>query len=330
VKTPRLRYSVSLAAVALTAVLSSFLASADIPPSGSGGVKGNGALNRVAVWSGFSTLSSSASLTFDGTTLTNAAGNISDTGGFFTCSAGFPAGTCYYAPNGGAFQSGPGATLHLLSGQTDGASAVGARIGTATAFTTAGTKLAQFTNAGVEKAYVDLNGRLSFTLSTDTTLLGIANGATEATLPSCSAADSVLQYNTSTHAYSCVAQGASISAYSGPCQSGSASSSLCSTNDLAWPGGYISARTGATISGNATCSCLVAGSGTTYQLQLFDNGVATGSTATVSCTTAAGTDFAAAFGSVSTTAGHHYTASKHTNCTTTQPAGCACILQVTP
>lgn len=126
--------------------------------------------------------------------------------------------------------------------------------------------------------------------------------------------------------------GAFVDAYSGPCQNDGTGTpqAICNANDLAWPGGYISTRTGASISPNATCTCTKAGTGTNFTLQLLDNGVATGATATVSCTTAAGTDFVAAFGTTSTTAGHHYTVSKHANCSGSNPSGCSCVLQVTP
>jgi hypothetical protein len=282
----------------------------------------DGSLGAVVRFTFASALFSSSTITSDSTISTST---------YLQSTATGAAATSFYASGAtsGAFQTASD-TFKITSGQADGASAVAARSDTTATYSTAGAKLWSWRNNGVEKAYVDKDGAVIGRIPTDNVQVGVANVATAAALPSCSAAGSVLQYATG-GTFSCVAEAAKISAYSGPCQTGSSSSNLCAVNDLAWPGGYISARTGATIAANATCSCLVAGTGgTTYTLQLFDNGVAVGSSPAVSCTTAAGTDFVAAFGSQSTTAGHHYTVSKHTTTCTTQPGGCACILQVTP
>ncbi|MFT3836732.1 MAG: hypothetical protein QM723_07030 [Myxococcaceae bacterium] len=141
------------------------------PLGGASGITGSGAAGQLAVFSATKKLTSYGTLTFDGATLTDTGGNINLTNGYYQCAAAFPAGTCFYAPNGGAFQTGA-ATLHMLSGVPDGASAVGVRIGTANALATAGAKLVSITNAGTEKAYVDKDGAGFFALARGLAMVG--------------------------------------------------------------------------------------------------------------------------------------------------------------
>lgn len=313
------------------------------PPGGAGSVTGTGLVNQIAVFSGAHKLVGFSTLTYDGTTVilgpSTPAKNfflLSDNANFgledatshsffeaFLVSDGTPTvrvGQGYHSNflvNGDLLAINPAGQVLFRSGT-----------------------LSQFSVGSVGSAWFDCEAAGSvcsfavtptFPLTTDSVLIGNAGAATVTAVPSCNTAGNVLQYNATSHALTCVAQAAYVNAYAGPCQTGSTSSSLCAVNDIPWPGGYISARTGASISATATCTCLVAGAGgTTYTLQLLDNGVAA-QTATVSCTTAAGTDFSASWSvPTSTTAGHHYTVSKHTTTCTTQPAGCACVLPVTP
>lgn len=78
-------------------------------------------------------------------------------GSYFESTTGYPSGTAFYAVNGGAFQSGA-FPFHGLSGEPDGASAIGFQMNTVNALSTAGAVLLSLENNSVQKFVVDLNG----------------------------------------------------------------------------------------------------------------------------------------------------------------------------
>jgi len=258
--------------------------------------------------------------------------------GHYTSSAS-AGNAAFLASNGGSFYSNAtGAPWNAVSVVNDGASAIAFQFDTANALSTSGANLLVLNNNSVPKFTVDYSGAgtfvggLTWALSVDHVDVGTAaNAASAQALPSCSAADSALQYNTSTHAFQCNT-GGNIVTFANYCVGAYAGDGNCL-------GGYVS-RFGTEHTLNsysAICSVGTAGSGgsnTAEEIDLYDltaSSTLTSDSSHFLCQTAAGTPITLTFGAQALTSTHQYVIRQHSkgSCST-GPVDFFCNVNLSP